>query len=260
MVKVSITFPNSAQITLESEESGIIHEVVGIVLRDLPKDLMRLGPDTGEGTVSQKGISVDNHEITLGPSVATDQPGHAPTTQHEPTRAPRPSRQTATSHRTVPAGRPSAAPSITQEKTPNIQGDSTAEFTDAFVKFCGSASPMGDMRRVVVATEGAHRFFGVESVDAEDLARLFEMAEWRCPHNFTQTLRNAARDKFRWLERVPGRAGRYAVTDLGRAVTLSESLAPKTLTLDQVRHRVKELGIKTGDDSTTWIRELRDAR
>ena len=81
---------------------------------------------------------------------------------------------------------------------------------------------MGDMRKVVVAAEGALRFLDMDSVDSGDLARLFDMAGWRRPHNFTQTLRNAARDKFRWLERMPGRAGRYATTDLGRAVTLSE--------------------------------------
>ena len=41
---------------------------------------------------------------------------------------------------------------------------------------------------------------------------------------------------------------------------LEEMLAPKKLSLDEVRWRVKELGIKTGDESTAWIRELRDAR
>ena len=78
------------------------------------------------------------------------------------------------------------------------------------------------MRRVVVAAEGAYRFLSMESVDAGDLAELFDLAGWRRPHNFTQTLRNAARDKFRWLERVPGRAGRYAPTDLSRSVTLNK--------------------------------------
>ena len=78
---------------------------------------------------------------------------------------------------------------------------------------------MGDMRRVVVAADGAGRFFSADGVDAEDLGNLFDLAGWRRPGNFTQTLRNAARSKFGWLERVPGRSGRYAVTDLGRSVT-----------------------------------------
>ena len=41
---------------------------------------------------------------------------------------------------------------------------------------------------------------------------------------------------------------------------LEEALAPPTLSVGEVRRRVKELGIQTGDDSTTWIRELRDGR
>jgi plasmid stability protein len=40
---------------------------------------------------------------------------------------------------------------------------------------------------------------------------------------------------------------------------LEEAAAPTTISLDRVRLRVKELGISTGDESTTWIRELRDA-
>jgi hypothetical protein len=57
-------------------------------------------------------------------------------------------------------------------------------------------------------------------VDAEDLERLFDLAGWPRPHSFVQTLRNAARSKFRWLERVPGRSGHYTVTHLGRATAL----------------------------------------
>ena len=75
---------------------------------------------------------------------------------------------------------------------------------------------------VVVATEGARRFLSMDSVDAHDLERLFDLAGWRSPHSFVQTLRNAARSKFRWLERLPGRSGRYTVTDLGRATILGE--------------------------------------
>jgi hypothetical protein len=76
------------------------------------------------------------------------------------------------------------------------------------------------MRRVVVATEGASRHFGVDGVNADDLAWLFDAAGWRRPGNFTQTLRNAARSKFGWLERIPGRSGRYAATALGLSKTL----------------------------------------
>ena len=62
----------------------------------------------------------------------------------------------------------------------------------------------------------------MDSVDADDLARLFEQVGWMIPHSFTQTLRNAARSKFRWLERVPGRSGHYMDTTVGRTVILGE--------------------------------------
>lgn len=35
---------------------------------------------------------------------------------------------------------------------------------------------------------------------------------------------------------------------------------PKKISVAELRRRVKELGIETGDDSTRWIRELRDAQ
>ena len=40
---------------------------------------------------------------------------------------------------------------------------------------------------------------------------------------------------------------------------LEEACAPKKLSLDQVRRLVDELGIRTGDESTSWVRALRDA-
>ena len=76
------------------------------------------------------------------------------------------------------------------------------------------------MRRVVVAIEGARRFLNLEGVDAQELGRLFDLASWRRPPNFVQTLRNAARSKFRWLERIPGRSGHYTVTELGRSTVV----------------------------------------
>ena len=90
----------------------------------------------------------------------------------------------------------------------------------AFVDFCRAANPLGDMRRVVVAAEGASRYLAMEGVDAEALGSLFDIVGWPRAHNFVQTLRNAARSKFGWLERIPGRAGHYSVTDLGRATAL----------------------------------------
>ena len=90
----------------------------------------------------------------------------------------------------------------------------------AFVDFCRAANPLGDMRRVVVAAEGANRYLSMDGVDAEALGRLFDTVGWPRAHNFVQTLRNAARSKFGWLERIPGRAGHYTVTDVGRSTAL----------------------------------------
>jgi hypothetical protein len=58
-------------------------------------------------------------------------------------------------------------------------------------------------------------------VDADGLGCLFDMTGWRKPRDFTQTLRNASRSKYRWLERIPGRSGRYAATPLGISKTLN---------------------------------------
>jgi hypothetical protein len=218
MVKVSIILPNKAQISFESEEPEVIHEIVGMVLRDLPRELMQSPPPV-DGALGQPG------DVEKGSSVR----------------------------------KPAA--SLRQRPT-NPDPDREAGGERAFVEFCRSANPLGDMRRVVVAAEGARRYLGMDSVDTAGLERLFDLARWRRPHSFVQTLRNAARGKFRWLERVPGRAGRYAATDLGRSVTLGEeaAVAPTKLSLDEVRRRVDDLGITTGDESTTRVRKLRDAR
>jgi hypothetical protein len=74
----------------------------------------------------------------------------------------------------------------------------------------------------VVAAEGAARYLGRASVDADELGRLFDLAGWPRPHSFVQTLRNAGRSKFRWLERIPGRSGHYRVTEVGRATALGQ--------------------------------------
>ena len=65
---------------------------------------------------------------------------------------------------------------------------------------------------------GAERFLRADGVDAAELSRLFDLAGWTQPHSFTQTLRNAARSKFRWIERMPGRNGRYWVTERGKEI------------------------------------------
>jgi hypothetical protein len=206
MVKVSITLPNTAQITFESEEPEVVHEVVGLVLRDLPRELMLSTQPAGGGNglpaPLEKGTGVTETPITPQPPAAaapaTSQGQGQGQAQRESEKFPAPDRP----------------------EPPQIVRSPEAEA--AFTEFCRSANPLGDMRRVVVVADAARRFFGMESVDGSELAWLFNLAGWRQSHNFTQTLRNAARDKFRWLERLPGRTGRYTATAQGRAVTLDE--------------------------------------
>ncbi|SUZ85320.1 uncharacterized protein METZ01_LOCUS38174 [marine metagenome] len=204
MVKVSISLPNNAQITFESEELEVLHEIVGMALRDLPRDLMQPpSSDTAVGSTEKStgiaGTMLAAATMTAGPASPV-----------------------------VPVSPPATTVSQSTVKTNNVGGNATAtmpsEFSSEsgsanFTNFCRNAAPLGDMRRVVVAAEGASRHFGIDGVNAEELGWLFDLAGWRKPGNFTQTLRNAARSKFGWLERIPGRSGRYAATPIGLSKT-----------------------------------------
>ena len=225
MVKVSITLPNHSQITFESEEPGVVEQVITMVLRDLPRDLMGsilVGDgDSGLRWDWEKSTSV---MAASSPGTTTADQAAVPGTNEDPAGAdlppaPKPLSPAPTGASSAPSTRPR------QPTASPLQGTSQAGISaeeDAFIEFCRAASPLGDMRMVVVAAEGAGRFLSIDGVDVADLERLFDLAGWRSPHSFIQTLRNAARSKFRWLERLPGRSGRYTVTDLGRATTLPE--------------------------------------
>lgn len=217
MVKVSISLPNNTQITLESEESEVLHEVLGMVLRDLPRDLMQSPGDNNsqeQSRTTQNSISVDASGITATAPPKSRTSGVSIQTIAPSSRAHRASTPVANRKRQLATAEPhqSTPPSLRVEDHPN---QATLDFT----AFCRAVNPIGDMRRVVVATEGAARHFDTDGVTSGDLERLFDLVGWRWPGNFTQTLRNTARAKFGWLERIPGRAGRYAVTDLGRSLT-----------------------------------------
>ncbi len=206
MVKVSISLPNNAQITFESEESEVLHEVVGMALRDLPRDLMQPGVSDVTNVATEKGTSVAATALSA-----------ATMTEAAPAPTPQP-----TEPKTQPAATSTRKTTWSDAGSP---GEIPTEFLSAsgraaFEAFCQEANPLGDMRRVVVAADGASRHFGVDGVNADDLGWLFDAAGWRRPGNFTQTLRNAARSKFGWLERIPGRSGRYAATPLGLSKTL----------------------------------------
>ena len=89
-----------------------------------------------------------------------------------------------------------------------------------FRDFCGKVDPVGDMRRVVVAVEGAKRFLDMEKVSPAELEQLFDYVGWPLPSNPVLTMRNAGRKSFGWMERVPGRLGYYTVTSKGLQAVL----------------------------------------
>lgn len=218
MVKVSISLPNNTQITFESEEAEVLHEVVGMVLRDLPRDLMQSpAAEPAEKSTSVAGSALS--ATTEGATEPVREPEPAPTSSAASVEsAASPTRTTTQSRPATSNGGETVNWQDSAEIPQELQSD---EGRENFVAFCSETNPLGDMRRVVVAAEGANRHFGVEGVNANDLGWLFDMAGWRRPGNFTQTLRNAARSKFGWLERIPGRSGRYAATPLGTSKTLN---------------------------------------
>lgn len=231
MVKVSISLPNNTQITFESDEPEVLREIVAMALRDLPRDLMGT-PATSDGqpanTPAEKSTGIAGSALSAATATPEPEPAPAIETPEVTTVAdPVPVTATEAPKETVPAPAP-VVPDDSGDTDGN--GDAPAEMPAElqseegrtnFVAFCQETNPLGDMRRVVVAAEGASRHFGSDGVSADDLGWLFDMAGWRRPGDFTQTLRNAARSKFGWLERIPGRSGRYAATPLGLSKTLN---------------------------------------
>ena len=214
MIKVSITLPSTAQITVESEEVGVIHEVLARLLQDLPRDLMHVSA-TANGTAAPVTLPERGVEV---PRAETPGIGVTPAETFHPTGVASQPPQVA-SHQTWDLPVNNHSPDETDE----LEDDELSEEELDFAEFCQATNPVGDMRRVVVAAEGARRFLGQPTVDAEGLEVLFLLAGWPPAHNFTQTIRNSARTKFRWLERVPGQAGHYTVSDIGRrAIGLAE--------------------------------------
>lgn len=194
-------------------------EMVGKVLRDLPRDLFLSAWPAGDGATPPPSLDESNGvsaiEVPGRESGGTDAQNPAGP-EPPPRSASEPGGPSEPASAVLRSGGEKASPHQNDApvKNPPEAGES------GFIDFCRSANPMGDMRRVVVAAEGASRFLGTATVDADELGRLFDLVAWSRPHSFTQTLRNAARSKFRWLERIPGRSGHYTVTDLGRTTAL----------------------------------------
>ena len=222
MVKLSISLPNSTQITLESDEFDVISRVLNMLLQS-----------NGHGavaTVAPASPTENGHNGAV--EKGTDANGQSPAVTQPHNESSPSSPLNGTPPQDPPEPRPPAVPANGTYKPPAAAASDSdddglflealpAHARDDFVAFCQNVNPMGDMRRVVVAAEGASRFFRADGVNADELGELFDLIGWRRANSFTQTLRNAARSKFGWLERIPGRSGRYAATELGRSVTMS---------------------------------------
>ena len=116
-------------------------------------------------------------------------------------------------------------PVLQEEPAANGSGNGHISSSPEFLEFCQLMAPSGDMRRVVVAAEGAKRFLDMDKISAQELGPLFDFLQWPRPKDFVQTLRNAGRSAFQWLERSPGNSGYYSVTDQGRREIIIEETA-----------------------------------
>ena len=221
MLKLSITLPNGTQVTLESDGSEPVHDVLALMLSSVQQDARPL--DEGHPA---PGVHPEN----------TAEKGNGATGQNWGMERAMPLESGNGFHAEGASGLIPETEYVARANGLNGHnghsngdgGDSILDLSRCssqakqdFVAFCEAVNPVGDMRRVVVATEAASRFFDMEGITADEAGDLFDLVGWLRAKNFTQTIRNAARQKFGWLERIPHSARRYAVTDLGRSTTLS---------------------------------------
>ena len=219
MVKISIALPNHAEINLEAEDTEQLLPVVNLVRQELLRDVASLAAPANGATPANGAVP----SVPAPPLPASEEPAK-PAEAPTPAEIPAPSSPPPVAASPEPAPAPvKAAPLVPPSANTIPPALSNPRLTRDFADFCRNADPIGDMRKVVAAAEGARRHLDMETVDAWELGQLFDLAGWTRAHNFTQTLRNAARHKFKWLERAPGRAGRYAATEKGREVVLGRA-------------------------------------
>lgn len=220
MNKLSITLPLGAQVSIESDDRELVREVLHSFMPhligsngDTPTPAL---PDTSGSLASTNGHSHDNGVTHERPAETAPEPAApAPKTEVRPSIVVQ--RVTA-----PPVAQPPPEAANGATNGVGSMGRTTPDELE-FMAFCQRVNPLGDMRKVVVAAEAAHRYLNIVSVDPDELERLFTLIGWPIPHSFVQTLRNAARTKFRWLERIPGRPGHYKVTNTGRSIVLGEN-------------------------------------
>ena len=219
MVKISISLPNHAEINLEAEDTEQLLPVVNLVRQELLRDVASLAAPANGATPANGAVP----SVPAPPLPASEEPAK-PAEATTPSEIPAPSPPPPVAASPEPAPAPvKTTPLVPPSANTIPPALSNPRLTRDFADFCRNADPIGDMRKVVAAAEGARRHLDMETVDAWELGQLFDLAGWTRAHNFTQTLRNAARHKFKWLERAPGRAGRYAATEKGREVVLGRA-------------------------------------
>ncbi len=225
MNKLSITLPLGAQVSIESDDRELVREVLYSFMPQLigsngetPTPAPAL-PATSAPPASTNGHSHEN-------GVAHEMPAE---TAPEPMAVvPQVDTRPAVVVQQVTAAPPAPAPQSDARNGGSNGVNPMVRTTPdqlEFMAFCQRVNPLGDMRKVVVAAEAAHRYLNIVSVDPDELERLFTLIGWPIPHSFIQTLRNAARTKFRWLERIPGKSGHYKVTNTGRSIVLGDGEA-----------------------------------
>ena len=232
MIKLNITLPSGAHVSIEADDKDLVREVLYSTMPHLNGVAHE-----SNGEVNGNAFEIPAHpngSLTNGHASAPVQPVAA-ANGADPARD---SANGSTNGNYTPVATATATPVVERESTPH-QPEPPRPATPApvftpstpdeheYIAFCQRVSPLGDMRRVVVAAEAADRHLNVQSVDPDELGRLFTLAGWPIPHSFVQTLRNAARTKFRWLERIPGKSGHYRVTDTGRSIVLGENAASR---------------------------------
>ena len=218
MNKLSITLPAGGQICIESDDAGLVREVLYSFMPQLTGS-NGVATDAGTAKTVEPSPHSNGHSASNGSAQHVAEPARAPIITAESNGAPPPV-PTATVVQMAPA--PAASSNGEPVLAPLVSAGSMTPSEHEYIAFCQRVNPLGDMRRVVVAAEAAHRYLNITSVDPDGLEHLFTLAGWSIPHSFVQTLRNAARTKFRWLERIPGLSGHYKVTNTGRSIVLGE--------------------------------------
>ena len=239
MIKLNITLSSGAQVAIEADDKDLVREVLYSTMPHLNGVAHQVIEDTNghapEAAAHHNGSLNNGHgSAPAQPAPATNGADPTPVASHAVSNgnyAPAPAPTTVP----MPAAPAPAAPMVERQPTPSQPAAVAPQPAPApvfvpstpdeheYIAFCQRVNPLGDMRRVVVAAEAADRHLNVLSVDPDELERLFALAGWPIPHSFVQTLRNAARTKFRWLERIQGKSGHYRVTDTGRRIVLGES-------------------------------------